>query len=124
MIQTESYLTISDNSGGTLAQCIKVLKISKKNYAKIGDTIVVTIRRCNSESKVRKGEVKYALIIRTKIKYIRKNGTTVQHHQNGIILLNNSNSYEPIGTRIFGPILYEMKKNSKYKTLFLSSSII
>jgi len=124
MIQSHTYLNVSDNSGAKLVQCIKTLKVSKYNYATIGDIIVIVIKDCNITQKVKKGNINYAMIIRTKKEFKKINNILIKFNTNDVILLTDRSSYQPIGTRIFGPILYELKNNSLYKSIFLSSQII
>lgn len=126
MIQQQTILKVSDNSGAKTAKCIKVLGGFKKKYAKLGDIIVVSIQKLRNKSKntskVKKGEVYKALIIRTKTKYIKKDGTQIWFHENSVTLLNKQDS--PVGTRIIGPISKVLKKKQFQKILSISSGLI
>jgi large subunit ribosomal protein L14 len=126
MIQTQTLLKVSDNSGAKIAKCIKVLGGFKKKYAKLGDIIIVSIQKLRNKSKntskVKKGEVCKALIIRTKVKYFKKDGTQICFNENSITLLNKQEN--PIGTRIIGPIPKFLKKKKFQKILSLSSGLV
>ena len=112
MIQQQTILKVSDNSGAKTAKCIKVLGGSKKKIGRIGDTIIISIQQLRNKSKktskVKKGEIYKALIIRTKneIKNANKTAFTI-FNDNAISLMNKQNS--PIGTRIFGPVSKKLK---------------
>jgi len=105
MIHIKSLLFVSDNSGAKMASCIKILKPINAKYANIGDIVKVSIKK-NSLSKIKKGSIYNALIIRTKSGIFRKNGFFLKFNKNCIILLNEKN--ECIGTRIFGHVPYEV----------------
>lgn len=126
MIQQQTILKVSDNSGAKTAKCIKVLGGFKKKYAKLGDIIIVSIQKLRNKSKntskVKKGEVYKALIIRTKTKYIKKDGTQIWFNENSITLLNKQEN--PVGTRIIGPISKVLKKKQFQKILSISSGLI
>jgi large subunit ribosomal protein L14 len=122
MIQTNTKLKVSDNSGAKIVECIKVFSKSKTNYAKVGDIIVVSIKKAISKKKIKKGQVIYALIIRTKKNINRKDGTIIKFNDNAVILVNNS--LIPIGTRIFGPIIHELRKKKLMKIVSLASCIV
>jgi len=122
MIQTKTKLKVSDNSGAKIVESIKIFSKSKYNNAKIGDIIVVSIKKAISKKKIKKGQVMYALIIRTKKNILRKDGTNIKFNDNAVILVNNA--LTPIGTRIFGPILYELRKKKLMKIVSLASCIV
>jgi large subunit ribosomal protein L14 len=122
MIQTGTKLKVADNSGAKIVECIKVLSTSKYNYASIGDIIVVSIKKAISKKKIKKGQVVKALIIRTKKNINRLDGSSVKFDSNAVILINNS--LLPIGTRIFGPIVHELRKRKYMKIISLASCIL
>jgi len=126
MIQTQSILKVSDNSGAKTAKCIKVLGGFKKKFAKVGDTIVVSIQNLRNKSKqtskVKKGEVYRAIIIRTKINYTNKDGSKVIFQDNAVTLINKQNN--PISTRIIGPVSKILKKKKFQKIISISSGLI
>ncbi|AFP84194.1 ribosomal protein L14 [Candidatus Carsonella ruddii HT isolate Thao2000] len=122
MIQEQTLLKIIDNSGARIAKCIKVLNGSKKIYAKIGDLIKVVIKSSNINSKIKKGQVLKAIIVRTKYPFKRKDGTKLSFNDNSVILLNNQN--QMIATRIFGVLTREVKTNYLSKLISLSNELI
>ena len=103
MIQQESRLNVADNSGAKEVLCIRVLGNSGQRYAKIGDTIVVTVKDALPAGGIKKGTVTKAVIVRTTNKLRRKDGSYIRFDDNAVVLLNQSD--EPRGTRIFGPCL-------------------
>lgn len=107
MIQMESILKTGDNSGAKRVKCIKVLGGSKKAFAQTGDIIVVSIKEALPNSRVKKGAVHKAVVVRTKAPIIRKDGSTIRFDENACVLIKEGN--EPIGTRIFGPISREVR---------------
>ena len=122
MIQTESQLLVADNSGAKLIQCIKVIGGSKRRYARIGDMIIVSIKDAIPRSKVKKGEVQRAVIVRTKKPLIREDGSSIKFDSNSAVLLDKSN--EPIGTRIFGPVTRELRKKNMMKIVSLAPEVL
>ncbi len=109
MIQTQSILDVADNSGARRVGCIKVLGGSKRRYANIGDIIKVSVKEAIPRGKVKKGEVLNALIVRTKKGVRRSDGSLIRFDSNAVILLNQQ--LQPIGTRIFGPVTRELRKD-------------
>ena len=122
MIQAESNLQVADNSGARLISCIKVIGGSKRRYARIGDIIVVSVKDAIPRSKVKKGEVQRAIIVRTKKPLIREDGTSIKFDTNAAVLLDKQN--EPIGTRIFGPVTRELRKKNMMKIVSLAPEVL
>ena len=108
MIQMQSILDVADNSGARKIMCIKVLGGSKRRYAHIGDIIKASVKEALPNSKVKKGEVFLALIVRTRKGVRRSDGSLISFDGNAAVLLNAQN--QPIGTRIFGPITRELRE--------------
>lgn len=121
MIQTKTNLIVADNSGAKQVECIKVFNTSKRNNATIGDLIVVSIKKALFKKKIKKGQVVFALIIRVNKNIKRKNDTILRFYDNSVVLVNSS--LTPIGTRIFGPISYELRKQKYMRIITLASSI-
>lgn len=125
MIQHHTILKVSDNSGAKTVKCIKVLGGFKRKFALIGDIIVVSVQQLRNQSKknskIKKKEIYKALIIRTKTKVKKKDGSIINFKENAVVLLNKQT--KPIGTRIIGPIPKILKKNF-YKFLSLSTGLI
>lgn len=111
MIQNESYLNVADNSGARQVMCFKILGGSRRRYASIGDIIVVAIKDALPTSKIKKGTVSKAVVVRTKREVRRPDGTYIRFDDNAAVLLNNN--LEPVGTRIFGPVARELRVPSK-----------
>jgi len=125
MIQQQTILKVSDNSGAKTVRCIKVLGGFKKKQASLGDIIVVSIqklRKLKKISKVKKKEIYKALIIRTKIYLKKKNGFYVEFQENAVALMNKQGT--PIGTRIIGPISKTLKKKKFQKFISISSGLV
>lgn len=111
MIQAETYLNVADNSGARQVMCFKVLGGSRRRYASIGDIIVVTVKDCLPTSKVKKGAVMKAVVVRTKREKSRPDGSYIRFDDNAAVLLNTN--LEPLGTRIFGPVARELRQPAK-----------
>lgn len=122
MIQTESRLDVADNSGARQIMCIKVLGGSRRRYASIGDIIVCSVKEAVPNSKVKKGDVMKAVIVRTRKEVNRKDGTYIRFDTNSAVLINNQN--EPVGTRIFGPVARELRAKSFMKIISLAPEVI
>jgi large subunit ribosomal protein L14 len=126
MIQQQTILKVADNSGAKTVKCIKILGGFKKRYAYLGDIIVVSVQQLRNKSKktskVLKGNVFRALIIRTKTKYHKKDGSTFFLQENAVILINKQGN--PIGTRILGPIPRVLKKKKLMKFISLTTGLI
>jgi large subunit ribosomal protein L14 len=108
MIQMETKLASADNSGAKLLKCFKVLGGSKKRFAGVGDVVVVSIKEALPKSKVKKGTVHRAVIVRTRKEIMRKDGTTIKFDENAAVLVKGKDN-EPVGTRIFGPVAREIR---------------
>ena len=122
MIQMQSRLRVADNSGAREVQCIKVLGGSKRRYASIGDIIVVSIKDALPNSKVKKGDVAKAVIVRTVHKLRRPDGSYIRFDDNSAVLINAAK--EPIGTRIFGPVARELRAKQFVKIVSLAPEVI
>jgi large subunit ribosomal protein L14 len=122
MIQQQTRLTVADNSGAKRLMCIKVLGGSGRRYASLGDVIVVSIKEAIPNSKVKKGEVAKAVIVRTKKEVRRKDGTYIKFDDKSAVLINPQN--EPIGTRIFGPVARELRAKKFMKIISLAPEVL
>jgi large subunit ribosomal protein L14 len=122
MIQTETRLRVADNSGAKSVACIKVLGGSKRRYATVGDVIVVAIKEAMPNSKVKKGDVARAVIVRTSKEIRRGDGTHIRFDDNSAVLINNQG--EPIGTRIFGPVARELRAKKFMKIISLAPEVL
>lgn len=122
MIQTETMLSVADNSGAKKVLCIRVLGGTRRRYAGIGDVIVVTVKEAIPHAKVKKGDVLDAVVVRTTKELRRPEDTTVRFDENAAVLLNNSG--EPIGTRIFGPVARELRSLGFMKIISLAPEVL
>lgn len=122
MIQQRTRLDVADNSGAKSVMCIKVLGGTRRKYAHVGDVIVVTVKDAAATTKVKKGEVCKAVIVRTRKEINRKDGTYIRFDTNSAVLINAQN--EPIGTRIFGPVARELRAKQFTKIISLAPEVL
>lgn len=122
MIQMQTMLEVADNSGARKVQCIKVLGGSKRRYAGIGDVIKISIKEAMPNSRVKKGEVFNAVVVRTRKGVRRTDGSLIRFDKNAAVLLNNQN--QPIGTRIFGPVTRELRTERFMKIISLAPEVL
>ncbi|MEM9059632.1 MAG: 50S ribosomal protein L14 [Pseudomonadota bacterium] len=122
MIQMQSNLDVADNSGARRVQCIKVLGGSKRKYAGVGDIIVVSVKEAIPRGRVKKGDIRKAVIVRTAKEVKRADGTTIRFDRNAAVILNNAG--EPIGTRIFGPVVRELRAKNFMKIISLAPEVL
>ena len=122
MIQPETRLTVADNSGAKQLYCIKVLGGSRRRYASLGDIIVVSIKESLPNSKVKKGDVMKAVVVRTAKEVGRMDGSFIKFDDNSAVLINNNR--EPIGTRIFGPVARELRAKRFMKIISLAPEVL
>jgi large subunit ribosomal protein L14 len=122
MIQMRTILEVADNSGAKRVQCIKVLGGSRRRYAELGDVIVVSIKEALPGTKVKKGEVAQAVVVRTKHQMSRVDGSYIRFDENSAVLINKER--EPIGTRIFGPVARELRAKKFMKIISLAPEVL
>lgn len=122
MIQEETNLVVADNSGAKRVRCIRVLGGSGRQYASVGDLIVVSVKSAMPNGGVKKGEVSKAVIVRTKKEVRRKDGSYIRFDENAAVLINNNN--EPKGTRIFGPVARELREKQFMKIVSLAPEVL
>ncbi len=122
MIQVQTYLTVTDNTGAKKVQCIRVLGGSNRKYASLGDQIVVTVKNAIPNATAKKGEVYRAVIVRTKKEVRRPDGTYIKFDDNACVLLNKQG--EPLGTRILGPVAREARQKGFTKITTLAPEVI
>jgi len=121
MIQQESRLKVADNSGAKEVLCIRVLGGSKRRYASVGDTIVVTVKN-STPGGVKKGTVSKAVVVRTKKEIRRKDGSYIRFDDNAVVLLTPND--EPRGTRIFGPVARELREKDYMRIISLAPEVL
>jgi len=122
MVRTQTKLKVADNTGARLVECIKVLGGSKRRYANVGDVIVVAVKDAIPFGKVKKGEVKKAVVVRVFKEYNRTDGTLIKFDDNAAVLIQND--LEPIGTRIFGPVARELRAKKFMKIISLAPEVL
>jgi len=122
MIQMQTLLDVADNSGAKKIMCVKVLGGSRRRYASIGDIVVVSVREALPNSKVRKGEVARAVIVRTAKEIERPDGSYIRFDNNSAVLITPQG--EPIGTRIFGPVARELRQKKFMKIISLAPEVL
>ncbi len=122
MIQMQTVLRSADNSGAKKLMCIKVLGGSKRKYATVGDVIVVSVKEAIPNSKVKKGDVSKAVIVRTAKELKRQDGTYIRFDNNSAVLINAQN--EPVGTRIFGPVARELRAKKFMRIISLAPEVL
>ncbi|MGA7122480.1 MAG: 50S ribosomal protein L14 [Polyangiaceae bacterium] len=122
MIQMRTILEVADNSGAKRVQCIKVLGGSRRRYAQLGDVIVVSVKEAIAGTKVKKGEVAQAVVVRMKHQMSRPDGSYIRFDENSAVLINKER--EPIGTRIFGPVARELRGKKFMKIISLAPEVL
>ena len=122
MIQLRTIVSIADNSGAKRAQCIRVMGGSTRRYATIGDIIVVSVKEAAPNAPVKKGEVKKAVVVRTRKEVGRPDGTYIRFDENAAVLINEQK--EPVGTRIFGPVGRELRRKRFMKIISLAPEVL
>ncbi len=122
MIRVETRLKVADNSGAKIVYCIKVLGGSRRKTATIGDVIVVSVKEAIPNSKVKKGDVLKAVIVRTKKEISRPDGSFIRFDDNSAVLIGGNN--EPLGTRIFGPVARELRAKRFMKIISLAPEVL
>ncbi|MCK5073313.1 MAG: 50S ribosomal protein L14 [Bacteriovoracaceae bacterium] len=122
MIQMQTKLDVADNSGAKVVQCVKVLGGSKRMVAGIGDVIVVAVKQATPGGKIKKGDLKKAVIVRTAYPIKREDGTYIQFDDNSVVILGAAN--DPVGTRIFGPVARELRAKNFAKICSLAPEVL
>lgn len=122
MIQQESRLSVADNSGAKEVQCIRVLGGSGRRYARVGDTIKVSVKSAIPSGTVNKGDVSTAVVVRARKEKRRDDGTYIRFDENAAVLINDAG--EPVGTRIFGPIARELRERQFMRIVSLAPEVL
>ena len=122
MIQMQTYLDVADNTGAKQVQCIKVLGGAGRRYARVGDVIVVSVKEAIPRGRVKKGDIRKAVVVRTAKEVRRDDGTVIRFDKNAAVIL--SNNMEPVGTRIFGPVVRELRAKNFMKIISLAPEVL
>ena len=124
MIQSFSILKVADNSGAKNIMCIKCLGGSKKRSASVGDVIVASVKKADPDGKVKKGDVVYAVVVRTTYTIQREDGTSIKFDDNAAVIINGKENKAPKGTRIFGPIARELRAKGFTQIISLAPEVL
>ena len=124
MIQSFTRLKVADNSGAKEIMCIKCLGGSKKKNAYVGDVIVASVKKADPDGKVKKGDVVYAVVVRTTYATQREDGTTIKFDDNAAVIIQGKENKAPKGTRIFGPIARELRANGFTQIISLAPEVL
>jgi large subunit ribosomal protein L14 len=122
MIQVQTHLNVADNSGAKRVECIRVLGGTRRRYAEVGDIIVVSVKDALPTSQVKKGTVLRAVVVRTKKEFSRKDGTYIRFSDNAAVLITDT--LEPRGTRIFGPVARELREKKFMRIVSLAPEVL
>ena len=122
MIQSETRLRIADNTGAKEVLCFKVLGGSRKKYARIGDQIVITVKKALPEGMVNKGDVCRDVVVRTRKEIKRRDGSSIRFDENAAVILDGQG--EPRGTRIFGPVARELREGGYMRIISMAPEVI
>ncbi len=122
MIQMQTRLKVVDNSGAKEVMCIKVLGGTRRRYARVGDVIVATVKKALPEGKVKKGDVVKAVVVRTKKEFRRMDGSYIRFDDNAAVIIDDKG--EPVGSRIFGPVVRELRTRNFMKIISLAPEVL
>ena len=122
MIQEMTRLAVADNSGAKEVQCVKVYGGSKIRYAGVGDVIVVAVKVADPKGKIKKGDVKKAVIVRQNKEVRREDGSYIRFDDNAVVMIDES--YEPVGPRVFGPVARELRAKGFMKIVSLAPEVL
>jgi large subunit ribosomal protein L14 len=122
MIQAQSVLSVADNSGAKEVLCIKVLGGSKRRYARVGDTIVVSVKKASPKGAVKRKSIQRAVIVRMNKNLRRKDGSYIKFDQNAVVIISKDG--QPKGTRVFGPVARELRERGYQKIVSLAPEVL
>jgi large subunit ribosomal protein L14 len=122
MIQTETMLAVADNSGARRVKCFHILGGTRRRYASVGDVVVVSVKEALPNAAVKKGEVRRAVIVRTRKEIRRTDGTYIRFDDNAAVIINDAG--EPVGTRIFGPVPRELRAKGFMRIISLAPEVL
>lgn len=122
MIQTQTILTVADNSGAKEVMCIKVLGGSKRRYARIGDAIVVSVKKASPKGAVKRKSIQRAIVVRMTKSLKRPDGSTIRFDENAVVIVNKDG--QPKGTRVFGPVARELRERGYQKIISLAPDVL
>lgn len=123
MIQRETYLQVADNSGAKKIMCIGILGGTRRRYARVGDIIRATVKEAVPDSKIKKGEVVSAVVVRTAKEYRRPDGSYIKFDQNAAAIIDPEDDNKPLGSRIFGPVARELRERDFMRIISLAPEV-
>lgn len=123
MIQRETYLQVADNSGAKKIMCIGILGGTRRRYARVGDIIRATVKEAAPDSKIKKGEVVSAVVVRTAKEYRRPDGSYIKFDQNAAAIIDTEDDNKPLGSRIFGPVARELRERDFMRIVSLAPEV-
>ena len=123
MIQPQTLVTVTDNSGGKIARVFKVLGASKKRYAQIGEKVVIAIQKAEPRKQVKKKDVLHAVVVRQKKPFPRKDGSYIRFDENSVVIVNKETG-EPVANRVFGPVPRELTEMGYQQVTSLAPEVI
>lgn len=123
MVQPQSIVQIADNSGAKIGRIFKVLGSSKKRYASIGEIVVLSVQKAEPRKQVKKKDVLYAVVVRQRAPYRRKDGTYLRFDENAVVILDNTKK-EPMAGRVFGPVPREIGEVGFQKIISLAPEVV
>jgi large subunit ribosomal protein L14 len=123
MIQEYTRLSIADNSGAKVAQCIRVLGGTRRRYARVGDVVVASVKSAIPNGTIKKGQVVKCVIVRTRKEIGRRDGSYIRFSENAAVILD-AEGKEPVGTRIFGPVARELREKRFMKIVSLAPEVL
>jgi large subunit ribosomal protein L14 len=123
MVQPQSLVTVTDNSGAKIARVFKVLGASKKRYAEIGEKVVIAVQKAEPRKQVKKKDVLHAVVVRQKKAFRRKDGSYIRFDENSVVIINKETG-EPIANRVFGPVPRELTEMGYQQISSLAPEVI
>jgi large subunit ribosomal protein L14 len=123
MVQPQSIVQIADNSGAKIGRVFKILGSSKKRYARLGELVVLSVQKAEPRKGVKKKDILFAVVVRQRSPYRRKDGSYVRFDENAVIILDNQKK-EPVANRVFGPIPREIGEKGFQKIISLAPEVV
>lgn len=123
MLQIRSYINVADNSGATLVGLFAVNGKNNKSFARVGDVVACSVKKSSPNGKIKKGQKVYGVIVRTRKETNRKDGSSIRYSDNAVVLINTKTK-EPIGTRVFGPVSRELRDLGYNKIISLAEEVL
>lgn len=124
MVQSFSRLKVADNSGAKEIMCIKCLGGSHKTEATVGEVIVASVKKADPDGKIKKGDVVYAVVVRTEYAIQREDGSSIKFDDNAAVIINGKDNFAPKGTRVFGPIARELRAKGFNQIISLAPEVL